>query len=352
MSTTGKNKRINIDSSKDVSDNEMQPTRKKRASYTVKIFKGFRKLISPVRLSVSHVDTSNLVSENEVSNQLGEESSTNNSITSDQISAKSYPSIDTCSVEKDIDTLEPEMKSTPMLLVGDPVPIEDIETQDVNAKHVEILERGGIISEFVNSYSPDSDIITPSPEIFRPPPKSSECSWFPFYDCIAPLFCLPPSHISSSTLEEPEIMVFPPFQKPFNQSVSEENFVSSFAESSTTVPSFHDRSVRKEIDLNEKQLAYGLSVGYLNRFIEDTFDKARNYLGLSRSRNLRLPWILQSLKNDIEVYSCNFPGDNTIVVKSKYKVASPIKIVQDILLSEETMQTLDPTLEKFEVNWS
>jgi hypothetical protein len=198
------------------------------------------------------------------------------------------------------------------------------------------------------SLTPDSDVNLPIPEIYQPSQAASSCSWVPFYEFFAPLFCLPIGSVTEPHLEEPEVIVYPHPQ-----------FVHPAHSPRLHIPrSLHGTLVLDDIPENnsapeetpavDHTLYHGMSSEYIKSSIENLVDTAKDYLNLSAAPKLHFQWVLQSLKNDIEIHSSNIPGNPAAIIRSKYLVNCPADIVKNVLLSEHTMQILDPTLERYE----
>lgn len=235
---------------------------------------------------------------------------------------------------------------------------EEKENQEDDGQEKEKdVESGNASFEFPPSIDTSNPIVSlpppsqhPVPEIHQIPSQPSGCSWLPFYDFFAPLFCLPPS--SSDTLVEQEYVVSPKSQATTVTSPSTVTSPIISPDSVPIAPVLFDQPPKPQMPKYADTVLmspHGFPSAFLRDFGESTILRAMEYLDLSAS-HYQLKWILQSLKNDVTVHSSSFPGDNTTVVRSAYTVSASLDVVKEVLLAEETMQVLDATLEKFEVS--
>lgn len=199
-------------------------------------------------------------------------------------------------------------------------------------EYVEKESSRSISPMIINEMLPEPEIHTSSPA------SASGLSWIPFFDFCGPLFCGAPG--PHNNIEDHEIIVHPPGNssvsirsprsRPKSVTKPDESKIAS------TLPS---SSISKEVQTSMEDLA------------QSTIKKAKMYLEISHGEDVQIAfkWMLQSLKNEVTIHSCPFPGDSAVVVRSKYRVKCTLEALRDAFLSEEAMYKLDATLEKFEV---
>jgi hypothetical protein len=308
----------------------------KRSSYSGSILKGFQKFIVPNRSSLSE-DKELAPSQSETQLPAEESDASQATISTNDVSTKG------CTPDAAIPTSPSPCSLSEALNLTVSETTEHMDLLNISEPNINPE------NEMSFSLTPDSDVNLPIPEIYQPSQAASSCSWVPFYEFFAPLFCLPIGSVTEPHLEEPEVIVYPHPQ-----------FVHPAHSPRLHIPrSLHGTLVLDDIPENnsapeetpavDHTLYHGMSSEYIKSSIENLVDTAKDYLNLSAAPKLHFQWVLQSLKNDIEIHSSNIPGNPAAIIRSKYLVNCPADIVKNVLLSEHTMQILDPTLERYEV---
>lgn len=177
----------------------------------------------------------------------------------------------------------------------------------------------------------------------RPDPGCS------FPDFISFLFCVP----TPVEVYDEEIIIYPPPSMGTERAAATASTVTTCSSSNSPLSSTDPNSSVSlpSVEAVDADNA-GLSPERLSMIRLDILERAKVYMGLDESgqyKHISLQWALQSSRQGVTVHSCSFPGDTAIVVRSKYRLLCSIEDVKRVLLDEQSMFTLDATLDKFEV---